>query len=250
MTSIEQRPELWPGERRGRFSTSWLDARLTLNFGPWHLAGRERFGPLRALNDDRVLPLSGFGMHEHEDLDILMVPLTAPIEHRDSEGRHQWVRPGQIQWMRAGAGIAHSQMNASSEQTDRHLQLWVEPMRRGLAPEVHVHNIGLPRPGHWVDLCGEEAGLFQPDADIRMWLGCAQPGKVLTLKSAGARLLQVVEGSVQVLGVSGDRTTLCEGDALVFHQHAGSLLLKASSHAMLLCVDLSVFRHQRAPGDP
>lgn len=240
MNTLEQRPDFWPSARRGRFSTSWLDARLTLNFGPWRLAGRERFGPLRVLNDDRVLPLSGFGMHEHQDLDILMVPLTAPIEHRDSEGRHQWLRPGQIQWMRAGTGIAHSQMNASTEQTDRHLQLWVEPTRRGLAPEVHVHNIGLPRPGHWSALCGEEAGLFQPDADVRMWLGCAQLGKVLTLKPAGARLLQVVEGSVQVLGVSGDRTTLCEGDALAFSQHAGSLLLKASSHAMLLCVDLPV----------
>ena len=113
-------------------------------------------------------------------------------------------------------------------------------LRRGLVPEVHVHDTGQPRPGQWLALCGEDAGLFQPDADIGLWLGAAEPGKVLTLKSAGARLLQVVEGSVEVLGVSGDRTTLCEGDALVFHQHAGSLLLKASSHAMLLCVDLPV----------
>lgn len=238
MKSREREPELWPSKRRGHFSTSWLDARLTLNFGPWRLAGREQFGPLRALNDDRVLPLSGFGMHEHKDLEILMVPLTAPIEHRDSEGRHQWVRPGQIQWMRAGSGIAHSQMNASAEQTDRHLQLWVEPTRRGLAPEVHVHDIGPPRPGHWLALCGKDAALFHPDADIRIWLGCAQPGKVLTLMSAGARLLQVVDGSVQVLQASGVRTALGEGDALVFHNHAGPLLLRAPSHATLLCVDL------------
>jgi quercetin 2,3-dioxygenase len=238
MSSREQSPLLWPSERRGQISTNWLDARLTFNFGPWSLAGRERFGPLRVLNDDRVLPLSGFGMHEHQDLEILMVPLTAPIEHRDSEGRHQWVRPGQIQWMRAGSGIAHSQMNASAEQTDRHLQLWVEPTRRGLAPEVHVHDIGSPVPGHWLALCGTDAALFQPDAEIRMWLGCAQPGKVLTLMSAGARLLQVVDGSVQVLGVSGWRAALSEGDALVFHNHAGPLLLRAPSHATLLCVDL------------
>ena len=238
MTSRERLPTLWPSESRGNISTNWLDARMTLNFGPWRQAGREAFGPLRVLNDDRVLPLSGFGMHEHQDLEILMVPLTAPIEHRDSEGGHQWVRPGHIQWMRAGSGIAHSQMNASAEQTDRHLQLWVEPTRRGLAPEVHVHDIGLPRPGHWLALCGEDSGLFQPDADIRMWLGCARPGKVLTLMSAGARLLQVVDGSAQVLGASGLRTTLREGDALVFQNHAGPLLLQAPSYATLLCVDL------------
>ena len=238
MTSLEQRPVLWPGERRGRFSTSWLDARLTLNFGPWRLAGRERFGPLRVLNDDRVLPLSGFGMHEHQDLDILMVPLTAPIEHRDSEGRHQWVRPGQIQWMRAGSGIAHSQMNASSEITDRHLQLWVEPARRALEPEVHVHDTGRPRPGEWLALCGEEAGLFQPDADIGLWLGAAEPGKVLTLKAAASRLLQVVDGTVQVFAASGSRTTLHEGDALVFHERASALLVRAPGPATVLCVDV------------
>lgn len=239
MISQGQEPQLWLSKQRGNLESDWLDARLTLNFGPWQLAGRERFGPLLVLNDDRVRPLAGFGMHEHRDLDILMVPLTTPIEHRDSEGRRQLVRPGQIQWMRAGSGIAHSQMNASSQQTDRHLQLWVEPKRHGLRPEVRVHDLGAATPGHWVALCGEDVGMFQPDADLRILLGISGPAGALTLGATGARLLHVVTGTVQVLGVGGLRTALAEGDTLVFHNQAYPLLIQAPMNCMMLCVDLS-----------
>lgn len=239
MISPGKEPQLWPNKQRGSLRTDWLDAKLTLNFGPWKLDGRERFGPLLVLNDDRVRPLAGFGMHEHRDLDILMVPLTTPIEHRDSEGRRQLVRPGQIQWMRAGSGIAHSQMNASSQQMDRHLQLWVEPKRQGLHPEVHVHDLGVATPGHWLALCGEDVGMFQPDADLRILLGISGPAGVLTLGTAGARLLQVVTGTVQVWGVGGLRMTLVEGDTIAFHNQACPLLIQAPINCMMLCVDLS-----------
>lgn len=230
--------QVWRADSRGHLTTGWLDARLTLNFGGWRLPGRERFGPLRVLNDDRVLPSQGFGMHSHRDLEILMVPLTTAIEHRDSEGRHQWVRPGQIQWMRAGHGIAHSQMNASTQFMDRHLQLWVEPQRRGLAPEVQVHEVGFPPTGRWQPLCGGAAGLFQPDAVIDLQLGRASAGAALPLPTTGARLLQVVQGDVDIVGGSGLRETLREGDALVFHRNACALLMRGATEALLLCVDL------------
>ncbi|MFP8836227.1 pirin family protein [Hydrogenophaga sp. XSHU_21] len=228
---------VWRAGARGQLRTDWLDARLTLNFGPWSAPGRDRFGPLRVLNDDRVDPGAGFGMHGHRDLDILMVPLSTPIEHRDSEGRHQWVRPGEIQWMRAGRGVAHSQMNASNDRVDRHLQLWVEPDHKGLHTEVWVHPIGPRAPGRWQALCGEETGLFQPDAPIGLWLGWAAPGQVLSLGSAEARLLQVVHGPVWVVTANGLRTTLEEGDALVFHQRACPLLLRGADGATVLRVE-------------
>jgi redox-sensitive bicupin YhaK (pirin superfamily) len=228
---------LWRNSARGQLRTGWLDARLTLDFGPWSAPGRSRFGALRVLNDDRVDPAAGFGMHAHRDLDILMVPLTTPIEHRDSEGRHQRVRPGEVQWMRAGSGISHSQMNASHEQLDRHLQLWIEPQHKGLRPEVQVHAIGPRRTGQWQPLCGEEHGLFQPDASIGIWLGWADPGRVLTLGSAHARLIQVVEGPVQVALADGQRLLMEEGDALAFHQRAGPMLIRGATGATVLRIE-------------
>lgn len=228
---------VWRAGTRGEWRTDWLDARLTLNFGPWIAPGRERFGPLRVLNDDRVAPGGGFGMHGHRDLDILMVPLSTPIEHRDSEGRHQWVHPGEIQWMRAGSGVAHSQRNASTDRVDRHLQLWVEPDHKGLPPRVQVHPIGPRSAGRWQALCGDDAGGFQPDAAIGLWLGWTEPGHVLPLGSSDARLLQVVNGPVWVVAANGLRTTLAEGDALVFHRRACPLLLRGAPGATVLRVE-------------
>lgn len=238
MKAREPTHEVWAGAERGQLRTDWLDARLSLNFGGWQRPGRERFGPLRVLNDDRVAPRSGFGMHAHHDLDILMVPLSAPIEHRDSEGRHQWVRPGQVQWMRAGSGIAHSQMNASADQTDRHLQLWIEPRHAGLRPDVRVHDIGPLRPGDWHALAGQQAGLFEPDADIGLWLGRATAGRMLPLPAAASRLLQVVVGPVEVLAANGWRRTWHEGDALVWHRAACPLWIRAPRGGTVLRVDL------------
>ncbi len=237
MTQERDEHTLWRNSARGQLRTHWLDARLTLDFGTWSAPGRSRFGALRVLNDDRVDPAAGFGMHAHRDLDILMVPLTTPIEHRDSEGRHQWVRPAEVQWMRAGSGISHSQMNASHEHVDRHLQLWIEPQHKGLHPDVRVHAIGPRRAGQWQPLCGEQHSLFQPDASVAIWLGWADPGHVLTLGSAGARLIQVVEGVVQVVLADGRRLPMEEGDAMALHRRAGPMLIRGAPGATVLRVE-------------
>lgn len=230
-------PVLWRNAARGQLRTDWLDARLTLDFGPWSAPGRQRFGALRVLNDDRVDPAAGFGMHGHRDLDILVVPLTTPIEHRDSEGRHQWVRPGEVQWMRAGSGISHSQMNASTGQVDRHLQLWIEPQHKGLRPEVRVQAIGQRRAGHWQPLCGDEHGLFEPDAPIGIWLGWTDPGHMLTLGSGEGRLIQVVDGPVWIVCTNGSSALLEEGDALVFHRRACPMLIRGAPGARVLRIE-------------
>lgn len=244
---------VWRGTDRGQLRTDWLDARLTLDFGPWSAPGRSRFGALRVLNDDRVAPGCGFGMHGHRDLDILMIPLTTPIEHRDSEGRHQRVRPGEVQWMRAGSGISHSQMNASTGQVDRHLQLWIEPRHQGMRPDVQVHAVGPGRAGQWQPLCGEEHGLFQPDAPIGIWLGWTGPGHALPLGSAAGRLIQVVSGRVQLVCADGSRLLLAQGDALASHQRSGPMLIRGSPGAGVLRIETPALEtatgHSRDAGD-
>jgi redox-sensitive bicupin YhaK (pirin superfamily) len=115
---------------RGCLSNDWLDARFSFSFGPWRDARWDRFGPLLALNEDVVQPGTGFAMHPHADLEILIVPHTGLVEHRDSEGGHGIVHPGEVQMMRAGRGIRHSQMNPSPDTPDHHFQVWIEPRRR------------------------------------------------------------------------------------------------------------------------
>ncbi len=75
------------GEDRGRTSLDWLDSRHTFSFGDYYDPGHVRFRSLRVLNEDRVAPGAGFGMHPHRDMEILTYVLQGAVQHRDSLGR-------------------------------------------------------------------------------------------------------------------------------------------------------------------
>ncbi|MDC6168700.1 pirin family protein, partial [Paucibacter sp. XJ19-41] len=121
---------------RGRIRNDWLDAFCSFNFGSYRAPGREGFGALCALNEDFILPASGFGPHPHRDLEILLMPLQSSVRHEDSLGNVLDVRPDELLVMHAGRGITHSQMNASATLQDHHLQLWFQPRRRGAEPGI------------------------------------------------------------------------------------------------------------------
>ena len=70
------------------------------------------FGPLRVVNEDRVSPGTGFGTHSHP---------------KDSLGSGAVIRPGELQRMTAGTGVAHSEINASATEPVHFLQIRVMP---------------------------------------------------------------------------------------------------------------------------
>jgi redox-sensitive bicupin YhaK (pirin superfamily) len=117
---------------RGHFANDWLEARFSFSFGSWHDPRWPRFGPLLAINEDRVQPERGFAMHPHDNLEILMLPRRGRIEHRDNFGGHAVIAPGELLFMRAGTGIRHSQMNPSVDEIDHHFQIWLAPRTAGL----------------------------------------------------------------------------------------------------------------------
>jgi redox-sensitive bicupin YhaK (pirin superfamily) len=119
---------------RGHANHGWLDAHHTFSFANYYDPERIHFGALRVLNDDIVDPGMGFGMHPHDNMEIITIPLEGDLEHKDSMGNTEVIRQGDIQVMSAGTGVYHSEYNKNKDKKVKLLQIWVFPNKRNVAP--------------------------------------------------------------------------------------------------------------------
>lgn len=123
-----------PSETRGLADHGWLKSRHTFSFAEYYDPKRMGFGALRVINDDFVAAGKGFGTHPHRDMEIISIPLSGTLKHRDSEGNAAQIKQGEVQIMSAGTGIFHSEHNASDVDDVRFLQIWVMPKKLNIKP--------------------------------------------------------------------------------------------------------------------
>ncbi|HVB02702.1 MAG TPA: pirin family protein [Chitinophagaceae bacterium] len=128
---------------RGHANHGWLDTWHTFSFSDYYDPNRMHFGVLRVLNDDTVKGGKGFGTHPHDNMEIVTIPLSGALEHRDNTGRHGIIRSGDVQIMSAGTGITHSEFNASPADPVQLLQIWVFPKARNITPRYDQRNFPL-----------------------------------------------------------------------------------------------------------
>lgn len=121
-------------DTRGNADHGWLKSRHTFSFAEYYNPERMHFGALRVINDDHVAGGMGFGTHPHNDMEIISIPLSGDLAHRDSMGNGSVIRSGDIQVMSAGTGVAHSEMNPNADQDVKFLQIWVFPREKNVAP--------------------------------------------------------------------------------------------------------------------
>lgn len=119
---------------RGSADHGWLNAKHTFSFAGYYNPERVHFGMLRVFNDDIVAPGMGFGMHPHDNMEIVTIPIEGELEHKDSEGHNGVITQGEVQVMSAGSGIYHSEFNHSKEKEVNLMQIWVFPRERDIEP--------------------------------------------------------------------------------------------------------------------
>jgi redox-sensitive bicupin YhaK (pirin superfamily) len=223
---------------RGLTNWGWLESHHTFSFGDYYDPSHMGFRSLRVLNDDRVEAGAGFGTHGHRDMEILTYVLEGALEHRDSMGTGSIIRPGEIQFMRAGTGVTHSEMNASKTDPVHFLQIWVVPDASGLTPSYSQHPVDLEGAAAGLVLMASRDGRdgsIQVHQDMNLHL--ARPGGTsaarLALKTGRHAYVHVARGKARLKDVDLD-----EGDGAALSGES-ELSLTGRGRAEVLVFDLA-----------
>ena len=83
--------------------------------------------------------IAGFPPHPHRGIETVTYMLAGDFEHKDSTGGQGRMTAGDVQWMKTGSGIIHSEMPAMKEGKLHGFQLWINmPARMKMdKPEYH-----------------------------------------------------------------------------------------------------------------
>jgi quercetin 2,3-dioxygenase len=121
-------------DKRGHANHGWLDAHHSFSFANWYDPKKVHFGMLRVLNDDIVEGGKGFGKHPHDNMEIITIVLDGALEHQDSMGHTESIKPNEVQVMSAGTGVIHSEYNHNPDKKVNLLQTWIFPNKANVAP--------------------------------------------------------------------------------------------------------------------
>lgn len=223
---------------RGHANHGWLNTYHTFSFASYRDPAHVHFRALRVMNEDIVQPGEGFGTHPHDNMEIVTYVLSGALEHRDSMGNGEVLRPGEFQRMTAGTGITHSEFNPSADEPVHLYQIWLFPERKGLEPSYEQKRFDEAERRNRLRLVASrdaEDGSLTIHSDARIYLSSLDPGQSVEHAVAEGRhaWLQVLRGEVTL---NGQQLSTSDGAAMS-KEH--SLAIVARDHAEVMLFDLA-----------
>jgi redox-sensitive bicupin YhaK (pirin superfamily) len=225
---------------RGHFNHGWLDTYHTFSFADYRDPSHIHFRALRVINEDVIAAGRGFGMHPHENMEIITYVLSGALEHQDSLGTGEVIRPGDGQRMSAGSGILHSEFNPSPTEPVHLLQIWILPDQDKQDVEPSYEQKPFPddqKRRQWRLIASPtgEHGSVRIHADARLLVTKLAPGESLPLALNPARYgwLQMASGTATLNGLP-----LHAGDGAAISKEE-NLTLVATAESEVLLFDLA-----------
>ena len=225
-------------DQRGHADHGWLNAYHTFSFASYRDPKHMGFRALRVMNEDRVAPGQGFGTHPHNDMEIVTYVLEGALEHRDSMGNGEVLRPGEFQRMTAGTGITHSEFNPSETEPVHLYQIWLFPDQKGHTPSYEQKAFPDEEQQNRLRLVASptaEDGSLQIHQDARIYLSKLTSGNQVTHSIARGRhaWLQVLRGAVLL---NGTELSTSDGAAVSDERE---LTIQATENAEVMLFDLA-----------
>ena len=191
---------------RGSADYGWLKPSFYFSFGNYHNAEKVRFGLLRVLNDDFIAGGGAFPTHPHDNMEIVTIPFTGALKHKDSSGGEGIIQAGDVQIMSAGTGVQHSEANASATDPVTLFQVWLYPKERNIQPRYDQRSFDVKeRINNWqyvVSPLEADGGLWI-NQDARFAMTRLEAGKTLNYENAfhgNGIFLVVISGTIELDG--------------------------------------------------
>jgi len=228
----------YSADERGHNDIGWLKANFSFSFGPYYNPDKVHFGVLRVLNDDIIAPGAGFGLHPHDNMEIITIPISGALEHKDSMGNIGVIHAGEVQIMSAGGGITHSEYNHSKTEAANTLQIWLFPKERNIKPRYDQKNFSdLLKPNHLATLISPDknADTLWINQDAIFSMGDFGSGQQINyeIKIPGNGVyIFVIDGAASVENIK-----LNKRDALGVY-NTSSFTIETEAHSRLLLIEI------------
>lgn len=223
--------------QRFKAEHGWLRSYHLFSFASYFDRGNMNFGTLRVFNDDYIGGNSGFGAHSHDNMEIITIVHSGTLTHQDSMSNIGNIKAGEVQYMSAGTGVTHAELNQSDEPVHLY-QIWVFPDEQNLPPQYAQRDFSNAPINELVPVASGEGkpGAITIRANATIYTANMEPGQTIRHKLASLRglFVYVKEGSVRINGIQLEK----EDQARIIDE--ADVLFQSDAETELIAIEVSM----------
>ncbi|NQV90080.1 pirin family protein [Candidatus Uhrbacteria bacterium] len=189
--------------KRFKAEHGWLKSYHLFSFASYQERENMNFGTLRVFNDDFIEGNSGFGAHPHDNMEIITIVYGGTLTHQDSMNNSGNIKAGEVQYMSAGTGVTHAELNQSDKPVHLY-QIWIFPNEQNLPPQYDQRDFSNSPVNELVPVASGEhkPGAINIRANSTIFTLKIEPGQTIRHKLASLRglFVYVKEGRIHING--------------------------------------------------